>query len=265
MANCDERVSRDNGNPTEHAFGSKHGKRRLIDDRSYLTAAGRSRTWTAAAAPTAATATASAATTRGGIDFDRTVDAVDDLGCDPTGARACQDRIAAAASDGTLVEVPSGTYRVDGDLAVRGAQNVGIVGDGDVTFEVPADSQVQLGFEDVTEGLFAGVTVDQRAPGAVARTRFGCAGGTRARPSGDGDPGQLRPRDRRRPRRRRARGLCGRDRQRHRHRRHGGAAGGPGLQRRHGRRLVRRRLFARRGCAGRHRGAGEVTTDGNEL
>ena len=173
MPNCDDGAPDNNGEPTERASGGQPGKRSLIDRRSYLTAAAAT-----AAAPIAATATASAATARGGIDFDRTVDAVDDLGCDPTGARACQDRIAAAATDGTLVEVPSGTYRVDGNLAVRGAQNVGIVGDGDVTFAVPADSQVQFGFEDVTEGLFAGVTVDQRAPGAVARTRFGCAGGT---------------------------------------------------------------------------------------
>lgn len=173
MPNGYDEGPNDNGPPTDDSAGDECGKRRRIDRRSYLKAAS-----AAVAAPVAAAATASAATTRHGISFDRVLDAVDDLGCDPTGTEPCQAALAGAAADDTLVTVPEGTYRIDGTLSISGVRNFGIAGEGGVTFEIPADTQVwAVDYDHVTNALFEGVTIDQTATDAIGRTRFGCSGG----------------------------------------------------------------------------------------
>ena len=75
----------------------------LLNRRSYMKLSAAA----AAAMGTAAvTGTASAATTRHGISFDRVVNAVDDLGWDPEG----NEPIDVPTDEGLLIEVPAGEY-----------------------------------------------------------------------------------------------------------------------------------------------------------
>ncbi|WP_254538911.1 right-handed parallel beta-helix repeat-containing protein [Halomarina litorea] len=90
--------------PEERGAGTPNadsGEDYLLGRRNYLRLG-------VAAAGTMALASngASAATTRHGIQFDRIVDAVDDLGWDPSGER----EIEIPTDDGLLIEVPPGEY-----------------------------------------------------------------------------------------------------------------------------------------------------------
>ncbi|QLH81187.1 right-handed parallel beta-helix repeat-containing protein [Halosimplex pelagicum] len=101
----------------------------LLNRRSYL------KTGAAAVAALGAgiAGQASAAVTRHEISFDRVVNAVDDLGADPSGGEPVNDAFDVAA--GTLVEVPEGTYQFDGRLQV--SDRVGFVGTGEAAFRPP--------------------------------------------------------------------------------------------------------------------------------
>lgn len=77
-----------------------------------------------------------------GIEFDRVLDAVVDLGMDPTGEKPIDDRIANAYGNGTLIEFPPGEYTVRAPYAISGdARRFGIRGMGEdrrgVTFHFP--------------------------------------------------------------------------------------------------------------------------------
>ncbi|MFD1515768.1 right-handed parallel beta-helix repeat-containing protein [Halomarina rubra] len=133
MAHDSERGSESDEITNETA---EDGSKSLLNRRSYMKLS-------AAAAATVGAATvagtASAATSRHGISFDRVVDAVDDLGWDPDG----DDPIDVPNDDGLLIEVPPGDYVfrgtgsddgiVDGDLRNWGLRGLGD-GPRDVTF-----------------------------------------------------------------------------------------------------------------------------------
>ncbi|MFW5959368.1 MAG: hypothetical protein ACOCQ3_05140 [Natronomonas sp.] len=79
---------------------------------------------------------------RHGIEFDRVVDAVADLGMDPTGTMPIDNQMAFAYHDGTLVQFPPGDYMVAAPHAISGEKRrFGIRGmgddNGDVTFHFP--------------------------------------------------------------------------------------------------------------------------------
>ena len=83
--------------------------------------------------------TASAASERHGISFDRVVNAVDDLGMDASGSKPIDSALQSTMKDGnTLVEFPPGTYLIDGQLTEGELNSWGIRGLGenptDVTF-----------------------------------------------------------------------------------------------------------------------------------
>jgi hypothetical protein len=67
--------------------------------------------------------------------------AVDDLGLDPTGGRAIDDKLESAIDNDTRIEFPAGTYKASGGLTIRGKSNWGLRGLGDevsdVSFELP--------------------------------------------------------------------------------------------------------------------------------
>ncbi|MDS0295168.1 hypothetical protein [Halogeometricum luteum] len=97
----------------------------------------------AATAAVAATGVGSAAAAGGhtyeGISFDRKVNAVDDLGLDPNEGALVDDTLGAVPS-GTLVEFPTGRYRID-SCWIR-SSNVGLVAaDGANPVFVPAKPQ----------------------------------------------------------------------------------------------------------------------------
>ncbi len=133
----------------------------------------------AAAAGTTATAVASggaaAATTRHGISFDRVVNIVEDYGADPTGNEPVNAAISEAASDGTLITFPEGTYQFNGKYIPRN-NRLGFLGEGDVTFVPPA------GFDDLLidswsgydELLIENIDIDIRDETTTAGIRLKC-------------------------------------------------------------------------------------------
>ncbi|SEO22781.1 Right handed beta helix region [Halogranum amylolyticum] len=80
---------------------------------------------------------------RYGVEFDRILDAVADLGMDPTGERPIDDAFESfLARRRTLLEFPPGVYRFDENHAVESVDNLGILGRGrtrsDVVFRTPS-------------------------------------------------------------------------------------------------------------------------------
>lgn len=77
-----------------------------------------------------------------GIEFDRTVNAVEDLGMDPTGEEPIDAALSGAYQEGTLVRFPPGEYRVSKTRVIEGSvSRFGIQGTGenrgDVVFQFP--------------------------------------------------------------------------------------------------------------------------------
>jgi len=113
----------------------------------------------AAGAALGASGLGSAAVERDGIRFDRVVNAVDDLGMDPTGSNPIDGALTDAHESGTLIEFPPGDYKVETESVLSGSKSQwGIQGTGesheDVTFHFPnADNSYwfihQHGGEDV--------------------------------------------------------------------------------------------------------------------
>ncbi|WP_390207685.1 hypothetical protein [Halocatena marina] len=77
------------------------------------------------------------AATHHGITFDRVVDAVADLGCDPKGNADVSSKVKSALDGKTLVEFPSGTYHWDESVTLD-TDRIGIRGKSDdVLFTFP--------------------------------------------------------------------------------------------------------------------------------
>ena len=112
-----ERLLSDDGEPPPEE------PRSALTRRSYI---GLGATTVAALSVTTA---ANGSIRRHGIEFDRAVNALDDLGIDPTGGTAVDEQIR-RAGDGTLVQFPDGEYRLDSgglsfDGGTRGFEAVG--------------------------------------------------------------------------------------------------------------------------------------------
>lgn len=134
-----------------------------VDRRTYLKAG-------AAAATVAALGTglgtAAAAAEREGIAFERVVDAVDDLGMDPTGSRSVTSQIADVQSN-TLVQFPDGEYLIDERLDLPRLGNVGFEAVGDATIVGAAGfTNTSWNIRDSDAVYYAGFTHDQ-SDGAV--------------------------------------------------------------------------------------------------
>jgi hypothetical protein len=144
----------------------------LIDRRSYLRLTGAAAITTGAAA--AAAGTGAAAETRHGIEFDRVVDAVDDLGLDPDGNRTVEGTLANEVQPGTLVQFPEGTYQFGGSYDMP--DRVGFVGDGDVKFRPPNgfnNPLLDTGLHGDSDNLLVeGIDIDLRADNTTCSIRF---------------------------------------------------------------------------------------------
>ncbi|MUW13521.1 hypothetical protein GJ633_01780 [Halorubrum sp. CBA1125] len=115
--------------------------------------------------------------TRHGIEFNRVLDAVDDLGLDPSGEVAVEDDIESALSSaGTLLLFPEGQYRFSASVSLD-AERIGLLGRGSVEF-VPDPGFGSLLFdgqgEDLDDVLIENVDVDIRAPDTTAGIRIKC-------------------------------------------------------------------------------------------
>jgi hypothetical protein len=112
-----------------------------LDRRSFLKAAGVATTGVAASGLAGPASAASF-----DIDFDRVVNAVDDLGMDPNGNDPVDSAFESAYESGTLIEFPPGEYRIT-EAHVSEAERFGIRGLGnsrrDVQFKPPAGESVR--------------------------------------------------------------------------------------------------------------------------
>jgi len=129
-----------------------------LDRRSYVKLGGAVALSTL---PTPASAAGSRTVTRYGIEFDEVLDAVEDLGLDPTGS-APVDRAIRAAGDGALIQFPDGIYRFERDskgvLFEGGRRGIEGIGD-DVLFTSRATSGCRLAGTDLDGGYIDNVTV----------------------------------------------------------------------------------------------------------
>lgn len=153
-----------------------------VGRRSYLklasAAVGSAACLTGAASASATVDTADAmranATARDSASFSRTVDAAA-AGCDPTGERSCDAAFRRTVDDDTLLRFPAGTYRFTRPQVVLGVDSLGVVGEGDVTFQVPSNFNANLlTIAGGSRLVFAGIDVDTTASGATAGLRL-CA------------------------------------------------------------------------------------------
>jgi hypothetical protein len=139
-----------------------------VDRRSYLKLAG------VAAGSVPLLSGSATAFTRRGIRFKRTVNMVEEAGCDPTGNQPCDEQITDAAGDYTLLKFPAGTYKLTEKNVILGETNVGFVGEGDVRFKVPERfNEKLLVVDDGTGLLFEGIDIDQTADGATPGLHLG--------------------------------------------------------------------------------------------
>jgi hypothetical protein len=127
----------------------------------------------ATASDTGTTRTVTATLERVGFSFDRRVNAVEDLGSDPTGTEPIGESLGTAVEEGTVVEFPAGTYRVDApvELGTRSA----FVGIGETASDVrfrPTDAAANrwLRLAGASESVVGGFTVVGEAAGSIGGT-----------------------------------------------------------------------------------------------
>jgi hypothetical protein len=112
---------------------------------------------------------------RHGIQFDRVVDAVEDLNLDPTGESPVNDGLTDALKEGTLVQFPEGDYQFEGELPIE-ADRVGFLGQGDVRF-VPLDGYngTLINYYDPPDDvMIENVDIDMRAAQTTVGVRLAC-------------------------------------------------------------------------------------------
>lgn len=94
------------------------------------------------------------------ITFEREVDAVDDLGVDPTGTEPITDAIEGALEAGTLVTFPDGRYQLAARPFEIPGDNIGFLGTGDVTWQFAHDYHGVFVDCDQDDFLFEGIDID---------------------------------------------------------------------------------------------------------
>jgi hypothetical protein len=112
---------------------------------------------------------------RDGIEFDRVVNAVDDLGMDPSGETAVNTEIE-EAGDGTLIQFPDGEYlfeQVTNGVTLHN-QTRGFEGIGDdVRFVAPPNyNTFLLSGDGMPAAYFADIDIDQSTPQTCAGLRL---------------------------------------------------------------------------------------------
>jgi hypothetical protein len=112
------------------------------------------------------------------LQFSKRVDAVKDLGLDPTGSQPIEDTLNSKMESGMLVVLPPGTYRATDEIRPGVEGKCGIVGAGykkskqppkpgnnSVVINVESDGPITLfNIGPVSAGLFGNVVIDQRKP-----------------------------------------------------------------------------------------------------
>ena len=100
--------------------------------------------------------------------FEREVDVVEDLGCDPGGEEPCGATLASAAEGKSLFRFPAGTYRFEEHTVLVELSSIGFVGEGDVTFLPPKGFNHRLLTVYAGTILFENIDVDLSASNTTA-------------------------------------------------------------------------------------------------
>lgn len=166
-------ASATNKSTDERSSDAGRADKGALDRRAYLRLSGAAIAGATVAAAAGTVPTASAATEREGIEFDRTVDAVEDLGLDPTGNESVVSGLNSVSS-GTLVQFPAGEYLFDGEVNIgSGTYGFESVGGERATIVVGQGNNDWLLNGHGMPGLyFKGFFVDQTAPETVGCFRL---------------------------------------------------------------------------------------------
>jgi hypothetical protein len=158
-----------NGEQYNNSSSRTYNDSLSVNRRSYLKLAG-----VAVGSASLLSGPASAAFTRHGIEFERTVNMVTEAGCDPTGNEPCDEKITDAAEDYTLLKFPAGEYKLTDRAVILGATNLGLVGEGEVRFTVPERyNEKAILIDDGTGLLFENIDFDLTAYGATLGLHLG--------------------------------------------------------------------------------------------
>lgn len=152
------------------------------------------------------------------ISYNKRVDAVKGIGCDPNGNEPIQDKISSAAEDGTKIVFPPGTYLVTGEVNIGVGGTFGLVGQGfssatqppkpdgnSVVFKIDTDQPIDfLNVNALEQGQFGNFVIDQRDPlshggvlvrsGGNVRVRDIRTVGAQTATGSDNNPGFFTPR-----------------------------------------------------------------------
>ncbi len=124
----------------------------------------------AATAGASATSTdESSRVTRGGVTFSRVVDAVDDLGMDPSGAASIAPQLRELEAN-TLVRFPDGRFRLDERVELELPGSLGLEAVGDAVIEA-ASPEIGLDVAVTDTVYYSGFTHDERSGGVRHRWR----------------------------------------------------------------------------------------------
>jgi hypothetical protein len=104
--------------------------------------------------------------------YERVVDVVDELGCDPTGTEPCEELIRRSAADDTMLWFPPGRYYISEQTVLEDIDNLGIVGDRNATFLPPDGFNGYLFNLHVGTLEFRNFDVDIRAANTTAGFRI---------------------------------------------------------------------------------------------
>jgi hypothetical protein len=129
------------------------------------------------------------------ITLSRSVNAVEDIGCDPNGNEPIQDKVSNAAESGMKIVFPPGTYLVTGGLNIgvegafgfvgKGFQNASQPpqpGSGSVVFKIQADGPINfLNVNTLQQGKFGNFVIDQRDPLSHGGVQIRSSGNVRVR------------------------------------------------------------------------------------
>ena len=129
------------------------------------------------------------------ISFNKRVNAVKEIGCDPNGNEPIQDKVSSAAEDGTKIVFPPGNYLVTDEVNIGVGGTFALVGKGfsnatqppkpggnSVVFKIQTEQPINfLNVNALQQGQFGNFVIDQREPLSHGGVQIRSRGNVRVR------------------------------------------------------------------------------------
>ena len=106
--------------------------------------------------------------------FEQVVDAVDELGCDPTGETSCTSELTAGLTANNLVRLPAGQYQLGEPVEITSEGPVGLFGDGVVDLLPTPGFAEKILSVDAPSFLLQDIEIDITAPETTAGIHVAC-------------------------------------------------------------------------------------------